>query len=77
MGLEARKWGTSISSGRSPKRPCYSCDIPKDGKKILAGIEKKHGERKALSILAHKLGRAVCYMLSRGTVFSMEKFCAA
>ena len=49
----------------------------KDGKKLLAGIEKKHGKGKALSILAHKIGRAVYYMLSRGTVFSMEKFLAA
>jgi transposase len=49
----------------------------KDGKKMLAGIEKKHGKGKALSILAHKLGRAVYYMLSRGTVFSREKFRAA
>ena len=44
------------------------------GKKLLAGIEKKHGKGKALSILAHKIGRAVFYMLSRGTVFSMDKF---
>jgi transposase len=49
----------------------------KDGKKILARIEKKHGKGKALSILAHKIGRAVFYMLSRGTVFSMDKFLAA
>ena len=48
-----------------------------DGKKRLAGIEKKHGKGKALSILAHKLGRAVFFMLSRGTVFSMDKFLAA
>ena len=48
-----------------------------EGKKMLAGIEKKHGKGKALSILAHKIGRAVFYMLSRGTVFSMEKFLAA
>ncbi len=47
------------------------------GKKLLAGIEKKHGKGKALSILAHKIGRAVLYRLSRGTVFSMEKFLAA
>jgi hypothetical protein len=40
-------------------------------------IEKKHGKGKALSILAHKIGRAVFYMLSRGTVFSPEKFLAA
>jgi len=49
----------------------------KDGKKLLAGIEKKHGKGKALSILAHKIGRAVFYMLSRRTIFSMEKFLAA
>jgi transposase len=49
----------------------------KDGKKLLAGMEKKHGKGKALSILAHKIGRAVFYMLSRRTVFSPEKFLAA
>ena len=49
----------------------------KDGQKMLAGIEKKHGKGKALSSLAHKIGRAVFYMLSRGTVFSMDKFRAA
>jgi transposase len=47
------------------------------GKKLLARLAKKHGKGKALSILAHKIGRAVYYMLSRGTVFSMEKFLAA
>jgi len=47
------------------------------GKKFLATLEKKHGKGKALSILAHKIGRAVFYILSRDTVFSMEKFMAA
>lgn len=47
------------------------------GKKFLAALEKKHGKGKALSILAHKIGRAVFYRLSRDTVFSMEKFMAA
>jgi len=41
------------------------------GQTRLAGIEKKHGKGKARSILAHKIGRAVFDMLSRGTVFSM------
>jgi hypothetical protein len=49
----------------------------KDGKTLLSAIEKKHGKGKALSILAHKIGRAVFFMLSRGTVFSPEKFRAA
>ena len=47
------------------------------GQKFLATIAKKHGKGKALSILAHKIGRAVFYILSRDTVFSMEKFMAA
>jgi transposase len=47
------------------------------GKKLLTAIEKKHGKGKALSILAHKIGRAVFYMLSRETVFSMDRFRAA
>jgi len=46
-------------------------------RKLLGTVEKKHGKGKALSILAHKIGRAVFYMLSRRTVFSMEKFRAA
>ena len=32
------------------------------GKKLLARLEKTHGKGKALSILAHKIGRAVYYM---------------
>ena len=44
-----------------------------EGKKRLARFEKTHGKGKALSILAHKIGRAVYYMLSRGTVFSMVR----
>ncbi|CAN5550490.1 IS110-like element ISGsu4 family transposase [soil metagenome] len=47
------------------------------GTALLAAIEKQHGKGKALSILAHKIGRAVFYMLARGTVFSMDKFRAA
>ena len=48
-----------------------------EGKKLIARIETQHGKGKALSILAHTIGRAVFYMLSRGTVFSMDKFLAA
>lgn len=46
-------------------------------KKFLARLEKRHGKGKALSILAHKIGRAVFYILMRKTVFSPEKFMAA
>ena len=46
-------------------------------KQLLADIQQQQGKGKALSILAHKVGRAVYYMLARGTVFSMDRFRAA
>ncbi len=45
--------------------------------KLLARLQRKHGKGKALSILAHKIGRAVYYILARKTVFSTEKFLQA
>jgi transposase len=47
-----------------------------EGKRMLARWEKQHGKGKALSILAHKLGRAAYYMLTRGQAFDLEKFMA-
>ena len=44
------------------------------GQKYLARIEKKHGEGKALTVLAHTLARAVYYMLTRDTAFDLDKF---
>jgi transposase len=44
------------------------------GQKYLARLAKKHDKGKALTILAHKLARAVYYMLKRQTAFDMEKF---
>jgi transposase len=44
------------------------------GQKLLSRLEKTHGKGKALSLLAHKLGRAVYYMLKRNTAFDMDLF---
>src|SRR6266545_3901470 len=44
------------------------------GQKLLTRLEKKHDTGKALSILAHKLARAVYYMLKRKTAFDMDIF---
>src|SRR4030095_11205964 len=44
------------------------------GQKLLARLEKKHDTGKALSILAHTLGRAVYCMLPRQLAFDMEMF---
>jgi transposase len=47
-----------------------------EGMKLKKRLEKKHGKSKALSILAHKLGRAVYFMLKRKQAFDMKKFLA-
>ena len=39
-------------------------------------LASKHGKSKALSILAHRLGRTVYYMLQRNQAFDMNKFLA-
>jgi transposase len=44
------------------------------GQKLLARLEKKHGKGKALTILAHKLSRAVYYMLKRKVACDMQRF---
>jgi transposase len=44
------------------------------GQKYLAKLEKKHGKGKALTVLAHKLARAVYHMLQRGIAFDMRTF---
>jgi transposase len=44
------------------------------GQKYLARLEKKHSKGKALTVLAHKLARAVYYMLQRKTAFDLPTF---
>jgi len=44
------------------------------GQRWVEKLSSKHGKAKALSILAHKLGRAVYYMLKRKQAFDMNKF---
>ena len=48
-----------------------------EGKKYYARLERKHGKGKALTVLAHKLARAVYYIWKKDQVFDQEKFLAA
>ena len=48
-----------------------------EGKKLVERLAKKHGKAKALSILAHRIGRAVYFMLKRKRAFDQEKFLRA
>jgi transposase len=45
-----------------------------EGQRLLARLEKKHDKGKALTILAHRLARAVYYMLKRNTAFNIDTF---
>jgi transposase len=47
-----------------------------DGKKLLARLEKRFGKGKALSILAHRLGRTAYFMLAREKAFDATRFAA-
>jgi transposase len=44
------------------------------GQKFLTRLEKKHGKGKALTIFAHKLARAVYFMLKNKKAFDMATF---
>jgi transposase len=47
------------------------------GQEYFAKLEHKHGKAKALTVLAHKLGRAVYYMLTREHAFDLQRFVTA
>jgi transposase len=44
------------------------------GQKLRARLAKKHGKGKALTVLAHKLARAVYDLLKRGPAFDLDQF---
>jgi transposase len=77
LGTSGAKMGNVHLKGAFSEAAVLFLRHTTDGKALVARLEKRHGKGKALSILAHKIGRAVYYMLARGTVFSMEKFRAA
>lgn len=45
-----------------------------EARKLIERLRRKHGKAKSLSILAHKLGRAVYYMMTREKTFNMQRF---
>ena len=45
-------------------------------KRLHDHLKRKYGKGKALSILAHKLGRTVYFMLKRNQAFDADRFLA-
>ena len=70
----AKKSEMPISNGLSVKLRHFSLKVTKPGKKYLDRLTNKHGKGKALSILAHKLGRAVYFILKNKKPFDQDKF---
>ena len=48
-----------------------------EGTRRFARVERKHGKGKALTVLAHKIARAVYFMLKRQTAFELGRFLSA
>ena len=46
----------------------------KPGKEYFAKLEHQHGKAKALTVRAHKRGRAVYSMLTREQAFDLQRF---
>ena len=47
------------------------------GKEYFAKLEQKHGNATALTVLAHKLGRAGYYLRTREQAFALNRFVTA
>ena len=76
-----KRLGTSgTKSGTVPWRGAFAAAAVlclrhnQPGKAHFAKLERKHGKGKALTVLAHKLARAVDYMLSREQAFALQHF---
>ncbi len=67
IGHAYRTWAFSEAAGL-----CLRANPA--GQTYLGRLEKKHGQGKALTVLAHKLARAVYDMLPRDTAFERHKF---
>jgi len=67
IGNHHLKWAFSEAA-------CLFLRNNKRAQKYLQRLENRYGDARALSILTHKLGRTVYYMLTLKKAFSMEKF---
>ena len=73
-GTAGKKLGTASLTWAFAEAAVLLLRHHAQGQQYLARWEKKHGQGKALTILAHKVARAVYYMLTRDTVLEMDTF---
>jgi transposase len=77
VGTSGKKIGTGHWRWAFAEAAVLFLRQSKSGKAYFAKLEHKHGKAKALTVLAHKLGRAVYYLLTREPAFDLQRFVAA
>jgi transposase len=77
LGTSGAKIGNAYLKWAFSEAAVHAAEYSPTIKRCLERMEHKHGKGKAKSLLAHKLGRAVYYMLKRKTVFDEELFTKA
>ena len=73
-GSSGKKIGNAHLKWAFSEAACLFLRNNPDAQKLYSRLERKHGKGKALTVLAHKLARAVWYMLKRKTPFDQGTF---
>jgi transposase len=73
-GTSGKKIGNAYLKGAFAEAAVLLLRNHDQGQTYLARLENKYGKGKALTVLAHKLARAVYDMLQRETVLNMDLF---
>ena len=77
LGPSGKKIGTVPLRWASAEAAVLFLRPNQPGTDYFTKLEHKHGKAKALTVLAHKLGRAVDSMLTREQAFDLNRFVSA
>ena len=72
MGTAGKRSGTAHLKWAFSEAAALFLRNNPEGQRMLARLEKRHDKGKALTILAHKLARAVSYLLKRQMAFDRD-----
>jgi transposase len=73
LGMAGKKIGNAHLKWAFSEAAALFLRTKPEGQRMLARLEKRHDNGQALTILAHKLVRAVYYMLKRKMAFDLDK----
>jgi transposase len=73
-GSSGKKIGNAHLKWAFSEAACLFLRANPEGKTFFARLERKYGKGKALTLLAHRIARAVYYMLKRKTAFNIDLF---